>query len=150
LLEFADVVHQTLEEDPLSLGDGFGENEWKTLQDLLGRYEAHLRQEAERAKRNRGRARKQALIALMVSVNEWTGDFQYQLLSELLCLFVDHKLTEENLRQYAHRGDVPKQMAARPKVPRRKKVTTGREAGRSPTRSKRWGQSKTDCRDDYD
>jgi hypothetical protein len=83
----------------------------------------------------------------MCMVHRWTGDFQYQLLSELLCLFVDNKLTYDNLRQIAKRADLPTQMAARPKLPRREKVTQGREAGRSENAFKGWGQSKTDYED---
>ena len=77
-------------------------------------------------------------------VHKWTGDFQHQLLSELLCLFVDDKLTYDNLRQYASRTDLATKMAARPKVPGRKTNTEIGKVGRSKNASKRWGQSATD------
>jgi hypothetical protein len=147
LLERAEVIARAQECVTVSTGDNFSNDNWVQLQDLLGRYLEHLRLEAERAKWNPDRARTRGLIALMCMVHRWTGDFQYQLLSELLCLFVDNKLTYDNLRQIAKRADLPTQMAARPKLPRREKVTQGREAGRSENAFKGWGQSKTDYED---
>ena len=144
LLKFVEAIHQAREYEPLSIGDRFSNDDWAKLQDLLDRYEEHLRAEAERAKRNPDRARTSALVDLMNLVHKWTCDFQYQLLSELLCLFVDDKLTYDNLRQYASRTDLTTKMAARPKVPHRKTNTEVGEVGRSQNASKRWGQSATD------
>jgi hypothetical protein len=127
LLDFTKLVHKAREHVPLSIGDRFSNDDWMKLQDLLGRYEEHLQAEAERAKRRPGRARTRALIALMDLVLKCTGDFQYQLLSKLLCLFVDDKLTEENLRQYAHDADLPKQRASKARLPARPTSKKGRE-----------------------
>jgi hypothetical protein len=132
LLKFAEVVHQAREHEPLSIGDGFSNDSWITLQDLLRCYEEHLRAEAERAKRNPDRARTRALYALLGLVEKSTGDFQYQLLSELLCLFVDEKLTYDNLRQIATRAELPKCRAAKPQIAR-----SAEEQKRTQSRSQR-------------
>ena len=65
LLKFVDAIHQAREYEPLSIGDRFSSDDWVTLQDLLDRYEEHLRAEAERAKRNPDRALTTALVDLM-------------------------------------------------------------------------------------
>jgi hypothetical protein len=80
LLKFVDAIHQAREYEPLSIGDRFSIDDWVKLQDLLDRYEEHLRAEAERAKRNPDRARTSALVDLMNLVHKATGDFQHQLL----------------------------------------------------------------------
>ena len=97
------------------------------LQDLLKRYVEHLTIEAERLVHDPNRARRQPLITLLALVQKWTHEFHYQLLSELLRLFVDKKLKEETLRQYARRAGLTKKAPAKPKS-RAKRSTGGRPA----------------------
>ena len=127
LQERAERVARAQEYLPLSTGDKFSNDDWKQLQDLLVRYEQHLRLEAERMKRRPYLERRQALIALLELVQQRTHAPQHRLVLELLRLFVDDRLTWEKLRKDASRAGLTKKVPAKPKS-RAKRPTGGRPA----------------------
>lgn len=128
---------------PVSVGADFTFDDWMQMLGLLGRYRGHVAQKATRLKTDPIGERQEKIVALLRCVRKRTGGYQYQLLADLLTIFVDPRLSEANLRQHVRRAGLGKEYPTEPKKLRTRKVEKGRKVqGSSRKAAETWVQAQ--------